>query len=804
MPDSFHSPARGEIVLQKLVQRLLIALFAITSCGLLAGCLSGNPSYFPYLLPAGGLATQTHAKPAGPGYFADFDPHARRIEVRPEITTLPVRSTQVVIATIYDEEGKPRRKRRVEWMLEGPGSIIEVDESGYLPGRGMKVDNKSAYSHTDYFEHTITRGNENPDDDFIIRPGQTWCVITSAVEGQTNLIVYAPEIHDWEKNKVFVKLTWVDAKMQFPPPATTRAGGEHTFTTQITSLGKKSEDYRVRYRIIDGPPAALARGQGPLDSTSEAISDTMEDGAARIRIVQPAPAAGINRVAVEVIKPNPDDPKKFTVVSQNETKITWLASKLAVNIASTKYAPINQDYPVTYSVASTGDIETQSVTMNAVIPEGMQLVSTEPKATVDGQTLIWTFPPLGANKQHTAQAVYKPTRIGGTDLSADARSMEGITAKGATRVIVTEPKLQMTLEGPSQGLIGEAIPYQIIVTNGGDGPAEQIRVKAKTSEGLETADKTSEFNEVIDYLPAGQSKTFPLPLTPKKTGTFSIQAGALGEGNISTTIQKATVSVQEAQLTVTPHGPSRAYVGQEVTWQLVVRNTGDVPLDGVVVKANLPLEMSFVSASDNGRGTGKQVQWDLGKFTPRQEKTISVLGLCEKLSDRATLTASVTAAPMVVGEKGVRTVSMVKPTGSTKPVEAGVEIIGVPALQMTVHETVDPIIVGQRTSYVIRVKNAGSLAAKKVNIVANVPTQMRPLRAGAQGITGTIDGNRITFPAIETLERGAEVTLTVEVEATSQGNARFNAELRSVMLAQPIRVDEPTRILSREARTNNP
>ena len=74
----------------------------------------------------------------------------------------PVRTQHVIIATIYDEKGVPRRARRVEWMLEGAGNIVEVDESGIFPGRGYKVDNKYAVSYTSYKEHRITRGNANP------------------------------------------------------------------------------------------------------------------------------------------------------------------------------------------------------------------------------------------------------------------------------------------------------------------------------------------------------------------------------------------------------------------------------------------------------------------------------------------------------------------------------------------------------------------------------------------------------------------------------------------------------------------
>ena len=106
---------------------LRLALLAVLGLGA-SGCgFSHNPSYFPYLHLPGDIE-QTHAKPPGKGYYADFDPHAQCLVVRPPEGASPVRSQVVLIATVYDEKGQPRRNRRVEWMLEGAGNIVEVDE----------------------------------------------------------------------------------------------------------------------------------------------------------------------------------------------------------------------------------------------------------------------------------------------------------------------------------------------------------------------------------------------------------------------------------------------------------------------------------------------------------------------------------------------------------------------------------------------------------------------------------------------------------------------------------------------------
>src|SRR5262245_29919324 len=126
------------------------ALVFATVAVLGSGC-SYNPGYFPYLIP-GGHIVQEHAKPSGPGYFRNFDPKACRLEVTPnQQVTAPLGSQVVLLGTVMDKDGQPRRSRRIEWMLDGSvGNIVEVDESGVYPGRGYKVDNKYAVTYTNY------------------------------------------------------------------------------------------------------------------------------------------------------------------------------------------------------------------------------------------------------------------------------------------------------------------------------------------------------------------------------------------------------------------------------------------------------------------------------------------------------------------------------------------------------------------------------------------------------------------------------------------------------------------------------
>ncbi len=333
--------------------RLCLWLLAALTCGL-AGCFGGNsnPSYFPYLLPFGEVI-QTHAKPISPGYYANFDPHAIRLEVRPLEATNQVRTQYVLIATVYDEKGKPRRDRRVEWMLEGVGNIIEVDESGVTCGRGYKTSPKHAVSYTAIHEHSFTRGNNDPKDDFVIRPGQTWCVVTSAVEGDTHITAYAPGIADWEKGKVFVTCRWVDANWEFPPPAAARSGSEHVFTTKVFrhTDHQPLAKYRVRYKILDGPPAVL-KPSGTSEYTS--VSDL--EGNAQVAIAQIAPAYGTNRIGIEVIRPpDPTSPTGAGItIGRGETSIEWLAPNVTLTHAGPPMVVLGQEAVYATTITNSG------------------------------------------------------------------------------------------------------------------------------------------------------------------------------------------------------------------------------------------------------------------------------------------------------------------------------------------------------------------------------------------------------------------------------------------------------------------
>jgi uncharacterized repeat protein (TIGR01451 family) len=777
---------------RRLCLTLLAACLALTAA---AGCfgVSQNPNYFPSILCDGDII-RTHAKPPGPAYFADFDPHACRVEVVPIEATNPVRTQHLLIATVFDEENKPRRGRRVEWMLEGVGNIIEVDESGVFPGRGYKVDNHYAVSYTDYKEHCVSRGTGNPNDDFVIQPGQSWCVISSAVEGDSHLTVYCPEIHNWDHHKVFVTKHWVDAEWIFPKPAVNRAGTEHVFTTCIFRHTDRQPlaNYRVRYRILDGPPAFLTAGPvagapGLSAHGQEAIATSDLNGNASVTLAQVAPVMGVNHIGIEIIRPpDPLTPSGAgMVIGRGQTFKEWQAPQVALNKTAPSTVVVNQELPYTITVTNTGKVETKALTVQDPIPASLLFVRADPPPVVDGDHLVWTLGELQPGQSRTMQVVFRTTRPGTITNTASVVTDEGLKDQKSVTTEVTTPGLKVVKTGPATGVTGIPITYDITVSNPGGGPATNVVLEDTFDAGLEHETKANPVKLTVGTLGPRESRTIKLALTPRQAGSLVNRVVATADGGLADHSEH-TVVVQEARLGVQVTGPAASYVGRPATWTIKVTNPGETVLGDVTLRDLVPPELSFTSASDGGRLDGGQVVWTLGSLQPKETKTVQVSTKSVKMSPQVLNVAVAKAAPGLEAQD-----------------KAALEIRGVPAYRLELVDMDDPVEVGNKTTYKIDVTNQGSLPGHQVQITCYIPPEMEYV--DTQGtVKPQVNGRTVTFPAVDALKPQETVTYLLDVRALKAGDARFKVELRSTHLGSPVIKEESTTIYKQPDGTRPP
>lgn len=776
------TPRRGALTFR---QRLPL-LVAASLC-LLSGCfgVTSNPSYFPHLCPFGDII-RTHAKPPGCGYWANFDKHACRIECRPIEATNPVGTQHVLIATIYDEKGEPRRNRRVEWMIEGVGNIIEVDESGFFPGRGYKVDNKYAVSYTDYCEHTFDRGNLDPCDDFTIRPGQSWCVISSAIEGDTHVCVYAPEIYNWDCHKVFVTKHWVDAEWRLPPPAVNRVGTQHTFTTQVFrhTDHRPLAGYRVRYKILDGPPAVFM----PL-RTQEELAVTDLNGNASVTLAQLEPRAGINRVGIEIIRaPDPTAPSgSGLIIGTGETRKEWQGPQVVLNKTVPAAVNLGQEVPYTITVQNAGVVDSQEMEVRDAIPANLEYLKSDPPASLDGQQLVWTLAGLPGGQAHTIQVVFRSKQPGPVNNTANVVTRDGLRDEKTATTQITVPQLAVKKTGPATGIVGQPINYDITVSNPGSGPATNVMLTDDFDTGLEHATKPSnnKLKLPVGTLAAGESKTVQLALTAKQAGRLVNRVEATADGNLSAKAEHP-VDVQNAQLRIDLTGPSKRYMSRPADWKITVTNPGVAVLNNLVVRDQLPPELVFVSAGQGGTLVNGEVVWNLGTLQPSEQKIVQVKTNCAKMTPKALNVAVATSDP-----------------GLQVQAESPIEINGLPAFRLEVQDLSDPIEVGALTQYRIEVLNQGTLAGNQVQITATIPKQLKVTNANGPS-QPRITAGEVVFPPVDSVPPGQKLNYTIEAQAMEPGDVRFRVKLTSSTSSDPVIEEESTNIYAAPATGTKP
>ncbi len=779
-----------------------LAALALAAVALPAAGCSYNPGYFPWLVPPGNIE-QTHAKPRL-GYFRNYDRKACRLGVTPAgQATAPLGAQVVLVATVYDKDGQPRRDRRVEWMIDGPGNIVEADESGIYAGRGYKVDNKYAVTYTSYVPKTITRGNDDPKDDVGIDPGQTFIVISSAIPGETVVTAYAPEVFNWDNGRVVTKVLWGDGRFSFPAPAVVRVGGETTLTTGVNPNASDAQgNFRVRYRVMDGPAAVLVAKGGDTSLTGtggkEAEAFTDENGSAAVRLVQRDPLPGRTRVAIEVLKPPESGTGPGTVVGRREAVVDWTAAEVKLKVNAPPVASIIGTFAVTVSLDNVTSVDSKDARVRVTLSDGATLARSEPPPNRQDEKggLIFDLPPVsGKGKQPIALQV-KPARVGNVTITAEAVTGDGMRANTDAVTRVEQGKLQMHVEAPPLVLAGERIPARISVTNGGAAPIDNVTVWARFDEGLTLLGGVTPRrspSEPVELaggtISPGQTKTFDLPLTAKATGRYGLRATATGDGNLSASAEPITVEVRRAELAVALTGPSLAYLNQEVNWTLTVANRGDAAVTNVVIRATLPPELKITAADGGTVGPGS-VEWKLADLKSGEQKAYKLTGDAIKLTSQAGVTVA------VLGDAVSNGTTVGTPVEGRA--EAAVAVIGTPALSLELATPPGIVEVGKRVRFQIRVKNQGTVSARNIDVTAFAPPELKAVRGSGGASDARIDGTgRVAFPTVEELQPGQTLTLTVEVDATQAGDARFKVEVAAAHIKNTLKEEQATRVTGR-------
>lgn len=747
--------------------RLVTVVLAVAAA---AGCRDAMPHSFTW--PAGGNVQQTHAKPPEGGYYSNWDPFAATLDVTPAEDVNPVRTQHVLIATVEDKDGEPLPNRRVEWIIAegGVGDIIEVDESGWRASRGYKVTSRYAVSHTNNFEHVLDRGTDDPSDDIRLERGQTWCVVTSPIEGDTHIVVYAPGIYDWDKHKVFVTKHWYDVQWQFPPPATNPTGTTHDFATLVTkhSDGTPLSNYEVIYRILDGPDGILAPGD-----KSTATVKTDSSGVAKVTLKQVKPAEGTNNIAIEVWRTACGDCEPAVRVATGQTAKTWVGPKIACSKTAPASVVAGQQFEYRINVANPSPVEAKEVVVTDNLPAGITYVSSSPAADVDGQSLTWELGEIAGDAQKTIAVQVKATKTGRVENCVDVKAAMGLSTRCCATTAVVSPKLAVEKRCPPTVILCDPIDYVITVRNTGDGTATNVQVTDQLPEGVTTTDGKRSVTAQIGTLAAGQSREIRISAKATRAGAFENTVTAKADGGL-TAESSCTTKVTQPVLEVVKAGPEMRYVGRDAIFKITVTNEGDAPARDTVLVDPVPTGTTFVSADSNGRLDRGAVTWSLGTLDPGASRSVT---LTLKATQRGAFRNTATATAYCAEGSG----------------SAPLNVEGVAAILLEVIDVEDPIEIGANVTYIITVTNQGSAEDSNIVVECGLPDEVEYV--SSDGPTrATATGKVVRFAPVASLAPKAKLVYRVVVKGLEAADVRFRTSMDSDVIDPAVEETESTHI----------
>ena len=266
-----------------------------------------------------------------------------------------------------------------------------------------------------------------------------------------------------------------------------------------------------------------------------------------------------------------------TIDNQNDFPVS--------NVLLTDATPAGTTYVgnLVVSAPYTGTTPASGITISSIPANG--------SATVSWQVQVNTAPPI-------------PTPI----TNAAAVSVPG-GASGSTNVVTTQVNLARLVltkaATPAFVRPGDVVTYTITLNNVGNAAANNVLITDAVPAGatlvpgsvtgaagtLPTLALTSPIpaggSAVVTYqlkVGANVPKTNPLLNTASAAYTYTVDPAAPNGASATASSNTASVRVNEAKLSVVKNVDQRiAYIGDIITYQIAVKNSGNVPADNVVL-----------------------------------------------------------------------------------------------------------------------------------------------------------------------------------------------------------------------------
>ncbi len=584
----------------------------------------------------------------------------------------PVGSEVVVLAGICGGDGYFATNQPLEWMLsnDSVGQIIEVGGMHHptfnkvVPPQANKFDGQYAHGRTGLKEIVLTRGTPTPCDDIQLRKGQTFVSISSASPGTTYLTGVAPRAESWDRRRATTRIYWVDGTWAVPAPIRATAGTVSPLTTVISQADGNGgiDGWKVRYTIVGGAPAEFA----PAGSqTAEATSSSSGEATVQIRQRAGQFDPGTTQVRVDIVRPAVLGERELLVES-GITSVTWSAPALTIRAIGDATAGIDKPFNYRIEVTNPGDQLARDVVVRTKdFDPDIEYISATPKPTQYGSQYEWEIGDLPPGSPPQIIDVQLRTKKRGTiglcfEVASDS---DRLRTEACAQTEVSAPCIGLEIEGPDTARVGEELVYEIGLVNQCEEPLRNIRLRITPDAAL-VADGTSSrvIEATIPELGFGQRRDLPLGLLATAPGRHCFRLEVTTENGDASEALECVVVRQQGQPAVDLQlqGGAPVRVGERVTVNAIVTNTGNTALNAVSLINEYPRSLSPKRISENAEPVldpnedpSSPLVMKLGRLEPGDEAFVVLQYEGLQVDPDAQLSFSVTSSESASNTRGL-------------------------------------------------------------------------------------------------------------------------------------------------------
>lgn len=291
--------------------------------------------------------------------------------------------------------------------------------------------------------------------------------------------------------------------------------------------------------------------------------------------------------------------------------------------------------------------------------------------------------------------------FGSADLSTNAMAAAIENRPGTIEMEGEQlPSLSIRKIAPAEVQVNHAAVFTTRIKNVGKITAYGVKITDYVPRGARLESAHPEFIRT----PTGAIQWELVALEPGEEASVSMKVTPLTEGEIGSvaTVSFATrASVRtvstKPQLTIQQTFNKTALIGETILVNIVVSNPGSGDATGIVVEADIPIELSHVA--------GNELEYQIGTLRPGQSKQLQLRLLAK--------TAGIIQNILTVRGKGQIENRSIEPMR-----------IVAPALQVSLR---GPAIryLDRQTTYSVEVVNPGTASARNVELVAYLPKGLK-------------------------------------------------------------------------------